>query len=191
MKKNALFIIGLLTLASCSKKNEFPASSTNATVTFEFPNGRTLTVKDFSVKGGAAGYTFDNLNYGGNYPIDYIVNETASPSFYSYSFNGYTTGGLYHLNFATPPQTPVTDYNEVLSQSVTLSSITANNFRFNFADTGFSPSSLQVSVSGYPSGSFSITFNVDSVSVSSGKIAYPSPGPMTIKGSFNNVSFAN
>lgn len=191
MKLIAAAILCIYSFASCSKKNDVPSGSTNATVTITYPDGRSQSFTDFSVKGGSAGYMFDNQNSGGNVPIDYIDDVNASPDFYIYRFSGYKPNGLYQLNFGTPPQTIVQNFTEDLSQGVTVSGMTANSFIFTFQDTAYTPSVLQVSVSGSPNGSFQIAFNIDSVGVRNAEIAYPKPGLMTITGNFNNVSLIN
>lgn len=187
----------LLCLCACSKKGGSPAGSTSASIQITYPDGRNLSYDDYSVKGGTLGYTIDNTE-SSNAPVDWISDITGpgEPEFYIYHFSGYNNGG-YRLLFATPPGDNFTNYTEDLSTFPAVSGMTANSFSLQLKDTFYTASYLQVTVSG-PStdqspfnGSFSITFQVDSVTTGNTKIHYPTPGAMTIKGTFSNVGLIN
>jgi hypothetical protein len=191
MKKALL--IAVLVIFGCSKKNDFPAGSTNATVDVYLPNGRHFSFSDYSVKGGSLGYTFDGGTNIGNHPIDYVTDIPASFSileYFQFNFSGYHPNNLYQLRFGVPTASGVTDLTEDPSTWPSGSAAMADVFSLNIYgfDTTFVASKLQVTTSGIPSGAFLITFNVDSVWVGNNvKVAYPTPGTVTIKGIFNNV----
>jgi hypothetical protein len=147
MKKIA--ILCTFAFSFCSKNNDIPASSTNATVTVTYPDGRTYSFTDFPVLGHDMEYTIDNQpnnpNIPNYFPAEYILDENTSPNFYEYCFFGFNQpNGLYQLNFGTPPEPGVQNFSENIAQLPSLSGMTANHFSFTFQDTAFQPSSLQV-----------------------------------------------
>ena len=192
MKKILPWMLFLAT--ACSKKNALPAGSTNATVEVNFPDGRIYSTTDYSVKGGTLGYEIDGGVSGSNEPIDYvddIPSANGSPEYFIYNFKGGKIGEGFTLSFATPPTNSVSNYSEDFSTYPSLSGLVAANFNLLLRDTFFTATMLQVSVSGAPNGNFTITFNLDSVIINNAKVLYPSPGIMTIEGTFNNVSLIN
>jgi len=142
---------------------------------------------DFSVKGGSQGYVIDGGTQASNAPIDYITDIPAFytiPEYYLYNFKGYSNSSYYNLSFGASPIDNSKEYiNNSLSLSLKDSFYEASNAQIAISAPSFSQDPC--------SGSFVLTFELDSVTTNNRKIAYPAPGTMTIKGTFSNVGLFN